>query len=143
MAEASTRTRRPGWLFARLLMMIAVCFAAVQPAAAQTMLRDAETEALLRDLARPLIEAAQLDPGNVRVVLLQDREINAFVAGGQIVYLHSGLITVADNANEVQGVIAHELGHITGGHIIAGYDAMGKAGKIQILSMLAGVAAMM
>ena len=73
MAEASMRTRRPGWLIARLLMMIAACLAAVQPAAAQTVLRDAETEALLRDLARPLIEAAQLDPRNVEIALIQDR----------------------------------------------------------------------
>ena len=49
---------------------------------------------------------------------IDDREINAFVAGGQIVYLHSGLFTAAENANEVQGVIAHELGHITGGHVL-------------------------
>jgi len=142
MAEASIRTRRPGWLIARLLMMIAACFAAVQPAAAQTMLRDAETEALLRDLARPLIEAAQLDPRNVEVALIQDREINAFVAGGQIVYLHSGLITVADNANEVQGVIAHELGHITGGHIIRADEGVRQATGIMIATMILGAAAM-
>jgi predicted Zn-dependent protease len=67
----------------------------------------------------------------------------AFVAGGPRIYVHSGLINAADSANEVQGVLAHELGHITGGHIISGYDAMGKATKIQLLSMLAGVAAML
>ena len=142
MAEASTRTHRPGWLIARLMMMIAACFAAVQPAAAQTILRDAETEALLRDISRPLIEAAQLDPGNVRVILIQNREINAFVAGGQIVYLHSGLITVADNANEVQGVIAHELGHITGGHIIRSDEGIRQATGIMIATMILGAAAM-
>src|SRR5688500_833237 len=110
MAEASPRPRRPAWLFARLLMMFAASFAALaQPAAAQSILRDAETEALLRDISRPIIEAAQLDPRNVEIVLISDRSINAFVAGGQIVYLHSALITSADNANEVQGVIAHEL----------------------------------
>ena len=142
MAEASMRTRRPGWLIARLLMMIAACFAAVQPVAAQTILRDAETEELLRDISRPLIEAAELEPGNVRVVLIQNGEINAFVAGGQVVYLHSGLITVADNANEVQGVIAHELGHITGGHIIRSEEGIRQATGIMIATMILGAAAM-
>jgi len=128
---------------ARLLMLVALSFAAgIQPAAAQQVLRDAETEALLRDISRPLIIAAGLQPENVQVVLLHDGEINAFVAGGQIVYLHSGLITVADNANEVQGVIAHELGHITGGHIIRMGQGVEQATGIMILSLLLGAAAM-
>ena len=66
----------------------------------------------------PLIEAAGLNPENVDVVLVDDPEINAFVASGQMVYIHSGLITAADNVNELQGVIAHELGHVAGGHSI-------------------------
>ena len=143
MAQALPIERRPAALLARLLMLIALSFAAmVQPAAAQSILRDAETEALLRDLSRPLIEAAGLQPENVRVVLIHDREINAFVAGGQIVYLHSGLVTVAANANEVQGVIAHELGHVTGGHIIRMNEGVQQATGIMILSLILGAAAM-
>ncbi len=91
---------------------------AARPAMAQSILRDAETEAMLADMSRPMIIAAGLSPNNVRVVLINDQSINAFVAGGQIVYIHSGLIDAADNANEVQGVIAHELGHIVGGHAV-------------------------
>jgi predicted Zn-dependent protease len=129
------------WLV-RLLMLLAISFAAgIQPAAAQAVLRDAETEALMRDISRPLIVAAGLQPENVQVVLLGNREINAFVAGGQIVYLHSGLFTVAANANEVQGVIAHELGHITGGHILRTYEGVQQATGIMILSLLLGAAA--
>jgi predicted Zn-dependent protease len=129
------------WLV-RLLMLLAISFAAgIQPAAAQQVLRDAETEELLRDISRPLIIAAGLQPENVQVVLLGNREINAFVAGGQIVYLHSGLFTVADNVNEVQGVIAHELGHITGGHILRSYEGVRQATGIMILSLLLGAAA--
>jgi predicted Zn-dependent protease len=109
---------------------------------AQSILRDAETETLLNDMARPLIEAADLRPQHVQIVLINDRQINAFVAGGQIVYLHSGLIEEADNANEVQGVIAHELGHITGGHIIRFHEGAKAATGIMILSLLLGAAAM-
>ena len=129
----------------RLLMtalaILALGVLSARPAAAQSVLRDAETEKLLQDLIDPLAEAAGLGRGQVEVVLLSDPSINAFVAGGQRIYVHSGLIEAADTANEVQGVLAHELGHITGGHINRFSEGAGKAGKIQLLSMLAGVAA--
>lgn len=123
------------------LAVLAAFALAAEPVMAQSILRDSETEALLHDMAVPLIKAAGLDPRNVEVVLVGDPSINAFVAGGQAVYINSGLIAAADNANEVQGVIAHELGHITGGHAIS--NAGGKeATGISILSLLlAGVAA--
>jgi predicted Zn-dependent protease len=142
MAEQVARSARGG-LIARLLMVGAIGFAALvaQPAAAQSVLRDAETEAMFRDISAPLIEAAGLRPADVRIVLIQDQSINAFVAGGQIVYVHSGLITRADNANELQGVIAHELGHVVGGHVIRGGEGIKQATNISILSLLLGLAA--
>jgi len=143
MAEASRPTRRIATMLARLAMLIAMSFAAlVQPAAAQSLLRDAETEALFNEMSRPLIEAAGLRPENVQVVLIGDKSINAFVAQGQYVYIHSGLITAADNANEVQGVIAHELGHITGGHVITSEAGARAATGVMLLSLLLGAAAM-
>ncbi len=141
MAEA-VHARRGSGIVARLLMLLVLSFAFVaKPAMAQSVLRDAETEALFRDMSAPLIEAAGLRPADVRIVLLNDPSINAFVAGGQIVYLHSGLVTSAGNANEVQGVIAHELGHVAGGHIIRLQEGIGQAGNISLLSLLLGVAA--
>ena len=128
-------------LLARLLAFLALLAFVAQPAAAQSILRDAETEALLQDLMDPLTEAAGLPRGSVDVVLINDPTLNAFVAGGQRVYVHSGLINAADNANEVQGVLAHELGHISGGHVIGIYDGYSKATKISLLSLLIGVAA--
>jgi predicted Zn-dependent protease len=126
---------------ARVLAVLAVLSLLAQPVAAQSVLRDAETEALLNDMAAPLVKAAGLAPGNVDIVLVGDPSINAFVAGGQAVYIHSGLIEAADSAEEVQGVIAHELGHITGGHIISSSQGIANASKISILSMLLGLAA--
>ncbi len=113
-----------------------------QPALAQSILRDAETEALFDEMSAPLIAAAGLNPRNVKVVLINDKEINAFVAGGQVVYIHSGLIAAATNANEVQGVIAHEIGHIAGGHIIRLNEGAKTASGISLVSLLLGVAAM-
>ena len=142
MASALRMTHSPAaWLYrAALLVALSVAFWA-QPAMAQQILRDAETEALLREMSRPLIVAAGLQPENVRIVMIHDAEINAFVAGGQIVYIHSGLITSAENANEVQGVIAHELGHVTGGHIIRMNEGVQQATGIMIATMLLGAAA--
>jgi predicted Zn-dependent protease len=128
-------------LLTRSLAFAAALAFAAEPAAAQSILRDAETEALLQDMMDPLTEAAGMPRGSVDVVLVNDPSINAFVAGGQRVYVHSGLINAADTANEVQGVLAHELGHITGGHIIGIYDAYGKAAKISLLTTLLGLAA--
>ena len=142
MADRSGKRRRVVSFVARLTLVLVLSFGmAVQPVLAQTILRDAESEALLNDLARPIIEAAGLRPENVQLVMLQDREINAFVAGGQAIYIHSGLIEAADNVNEVQGVIAHELGHITGGHVIRFAEGQKAATGIMILSLLLGAAA--
>ena len=128
--------------FARQSMLaLLLALAAVQPAAAQTVLRDTETEVLFRDVSKPLIEAAGLDPKSVQVVLLNDKEINAFVAAGQTVYLQSGLLTASDNVNQLQAVIAHELGHVAGGHSIRMQDGVKEATGITIATMVLGALA--
>jgi len=104
-------------------------------------LRDSETELLFRDISAPLVRAAKLDPRNVRVILLNDREINAFVAGTQDVYVNSGLILASDNVNQLQGVIAHELGHVAGGHAIRVSQGAGEATGISIATMVLGAIA--
>ncbi|MDF2637827.1 MAG: peptidase [Novosphingobium lindaniclasticum] len=123
-----------------LLSFLALLGWSAVPASAQSILRDAETEALLKDMAKPLITAAGLNPNHVDIVLINDSSVNAFVAGGQAVYVNSGLINQADTAAEVQGVIAHELGHVTGGHAVLNQGAR-PASNISILSLLLGAAA--
>ena len=130
--------RIPALLLARLLALLAALSLCIQPAAAQSVLRDAETEALFRDASAPIFKAAGFNPNAIDLVLLNDGSINAFVAGGQAIYIHSGLISAADNVNELQGVIAHELGHITGGHIIRYNEGLKPATGITVLSLLLG-----
>ena len=126
----------------RFIAALAVATLAwAQPAAAQSVLRDAETEALFQDMVSPLAKAAGMGARDIRVVLINDDEINAFVAGGQIIYIHSGLLQAATNANEVQGVLAHELGHIADGHVVFGADGARPAMGISLLSMVLGIAA--
>ncbi|MGA1849781.1 M48 family metalloprotease [Sphingobium yanoikuyae] len=111
-----------------------------RPALAQSILRDAETEAFMADMSGDLVKAAGMQPRNVQVMVINDPEINAFVAGGQYVWVHSGLIAQADNVNQLQGVVAHELGHIEGGHVIR-TDGIKEATSITLLSLVLGAAA--
>jgi predicted Zn-dependent protease len=135
--------------FARLVMLaLTLSIAAARPALAQddssggpSVLRDSETELLFKDVSRPLIKAAGLEPNNVQVVLLNDPEINAFVDRGQIVYIQSGLLQAADNVNQLQGVIAHELGHVAGGHSIRLQEGAKTATGISIATMVLGALA--
>ncbi len=129
----------------RLLMLAILLGLSLAPPATAAgdgqILRDSETELLFRDMARPLILAGGLDPDSVHIVLLNDSEINAFVSAGQAVYLHSGLIDASDNVNQVQGVVAHELGHVTGGHAIRIRDGAKEATGISLATLVLGALA--
>ena len=137
-SNATRSARQFGQSFVALLAIFAIT---AQPVAAQSILRDAETEALFQDMVAPLVQVSELDAKDVEVILINDRQINAFVAGGQRMFFYSGLIEEADTANEVQGVMAHELGHITGGHIIRFDEGLETATGITILSLILGAAA--
>jgi predicted Zn-dependent protease len=130
-----------------VMLAIMLSMSAVRPAYAQqrdsgpSILRDTETERLFKDMARPLIVAAGLDPNSVSVVLLNDPEINAFVATGQTVYVQSGLLEATDNVNQLQGVVAHELGHVVAGDAIRSESGAKAATGISLLSLVLAAAA--
>jgi len=135
--------RRSFRLLSRLLLLLAAFgMVGIRGAFAQQVLRDAETEALIQEAAAPLVRAAGLGDKNVQFAIINDSSINAFVAGGQAVWINSGLIENADNLNQVQGVIAHELGHVEGGHVIRTSEGIKEATGIQIISMVLGAAAL-
>ncbi|MEM6626901.1 MAG: M48 family metalloprotease [Pseudomonadota bacterium] len=100
---------------------------AATPSHAQGLIRDAEIEAILREYSDPLFEAAGLQPSDVDIYIINDPSLNAFVANGQRVHLHTGLLMEAENPEELKGVIAHETGHISGGHNITRRQAMSSA----------------
>lgn len=110
-------------------------------AADKAGIRDAEIERILRGYSEPIFAAAGLDAKSVNIYIINDDSLNAFVAGGQNVFIHTGMITTLKTPNELKGVIAHETGHISGGHLARGADAAGKAEIPMIIGMLAGVAA--
>ncbi len=109
--------------------------------AAQGLIRDAEIEADLRRIADPIFAAAGLDPASVRIFVVNDPSLNAFVAGGQNLFIHTGLIQRAQSPEQLAGVIAHETGHISGGHLSRLNDAVGRASTEAIIGALLGAAA--
>ena len=102
---------------------------------------DAEIENTIRTYATPLFRAAGLDPSAVRILLVGDKSLNAFVAGGQNLFLNTGLLMRTETAGQVLGVIAHEIGHIMGGHLSRIHDAMRDTTAQTILAYVLGGAA--
>ncbi|MBN8530551.1 MAG: M48 family metalloprotease [Alphaproteobacteria bacterium] len=102
------------------------------------LIRDAEIESLLKDYERPLLNAADIAPDSVRIFIINDRDINAFVAGGTNIFLHTGVILASETPEMLIGVMAHETGHIAGGHLARGTEALQNAHIETILSVIAG-----
>ena len=136
-ADATRRLSFAVGLFAGLC-------ASVSPAFGQQLelLQDTETERALRRYETPLAKAAGLDPTAIRLYIVNDLEVNAFVAEGQNMFINTGIILYLHNRNELVGVMAHETGHIAAGHLSRGTQAMSKAAIPMLASMVLGVAAM-
>lgn len=107
---------------------------------AQGLIRDTEIEEIIRKEANPVIIASGLNPDSVHIYLVGDKELNAFAAGGQNIFLNTGLIAETENPNQLLGVIAHEAGHISGGHLARG-DLQRAGMKPFLLTMGLGVLA--
>lgn len=138
----SFRRRVASLAAAALLSLIAALPANAQSSIPRlSVIRDAEIENIIRAYATPVFAAAGLPPGSVRVHLINDPSLNAFVANGLNLFIFTGLLLRADDASQVIGVIAHESGHIAGGHLVRVRDAMRNATIQMILAMVLGAAA--
>ncbi|MBK6703197.1 MAG: M48 family metalloprotease [Caulobacteraceae bacterium] len=114
---------------------------AAQTASAQALIRDAEIEDTLRQYTNPLLDAAGLRREDVRIYIVNEDNVNAFVAQGQNIFINTGLIMRADRPNEVIGVLAHETGHIAGGHLSRSREAMNQSVGPMLISIGLGVLA--
>ncbi|MDP3895790.1 MAG: M48 family metalloprotease, partial [Mesorhizobium sp.] len=131
---------------AALAFAVAAQAVAFQPAVAQAqgravpIVRDAEIEALVRDYARPIFKAAGLTKSGIDIVLVNDPSFNAFVAGRRM-FINTGALMTAETPNEVIGVIAHEAGHLAGGHQDRLREQIARAQTIAIVASLLGIGA--
>jgi predicted Zn-dependent protease len=138
--------RKAAWLITIAIIFIQVPFLLLcaqesggggQP----SFIRDAEIENYLHSLAAPLYRAADIDPGSVTIVIVESSTVNAFVAEGMNEFFYTGLLQLTDNPEQLAGVIAHETGHIAGGHLIRGKEEMKNASAEAILGTILAVAA--
>jgi predicted Zn-dependent protease len=126
-------------------LLLALSLAQLAPVQAraqgQKIIRDAEIESIIRGYATPLFQAAGVTPQSIDVYLIEDRSLNAFVTGGLRMFIHTGLLIRAENPLQVIGVIAHETGHITGGHIVRRVGEIRSAQKTALFSYILGLGA--
>lgn len=132
-------------ILAAAFSALALVVVSAAPAEAQQrrlqFIRDAEIEHIIRTYAGPIFEASGINGDSVEIALVKDSSLNAFVAGGMNLFIHTGLLQESENPDELIGVIAHEIGHIAGGHLIRTQEAMEGASAQAILSALLGIGA--
>ena len=152
MPDGSPAIRANGWqraaLFARRATAVVTATALLVgswPAHAQQggppLLRDAETEQLLRDYTRPILRAAGLEKQNIQVVITNDSTFNAFVADGRRIFVNYGALRESDTPNQIIGVLAHETGHLAGGHLAKLREQISRTQTQLIIAMLLGLGA--
>lgn len=105
------------------------------------IIRDTEIETIFKEWMTPLLKASDIGVDNVNIILVQSDQINAFVAGGANIFFYTGLIKKTDSPGEVIGVLAHEMGHIAGGHLISTNQALQRASYESILGTVLGIGA--
>lgn len=105
------------------------------------LIRDAEIEDFLYDLTWPIFKTSGLDPNRIEIYIVNDNTINAFVAGGQNVFINTGLITKYKDPDVLIGVLAHETGHMAAGHLARGSEDMKNAGNTMLATYILGIAA--
>src|SRR6516164_9631362 len=106
------------------------------------IIRDAEIEQLLKEYTQPILRVAGLTQQNIQVVIINDRSFNAFVADGRRIFVNAGALLDAETPNQIIGVLAHEAGHIAGGHLARLREQLSAASTQSILAMLLGISAM-
>jgi predicted Zn-dependent protease len=105
------------------------------------LLRDTETEQLLREYTRPILRVAGLEKQNIQMVIINDGTFNAFVADGRRIFVNYGAILKSETPNQLIGVLAHETGHLAGGHLSKLRERLAQAQTQMIIAMLLGAGA--
>src|ERR1041384_871945 len=142
MTQARPVKRRPLLRASRPVAVMTACalLAGSMPARAQALpkglplIRDAEIEQLLREYTAPILRAAGLAQQNVHIVIINDRAFNAFVVDGRRIFVNVGALLDAKTPNEIIGVLAHETGHIAGGHLARLRDELRNAQTAAIIA---------
>ncbi|MEJ2123447.1 MAG: M48 family metalloprotease [Alphaproteobacteria bacterium] len=125
-----------------LVAIAALFLAQTSTAFAGGLIRDSEIEALIADYAAPIFHTAGLSKHNIHIHIINDQSFNAFVIDGQNMFIHTGAIMKSETPNQLIGVIAHETGHIAGGHLARLHIQMSKMQSAALIMNLLGIGAM-
>jgi predicted Zn-dependent protease len=137
-----TRSLKLTALMTAAALAIAPMAAVAQENKGPPVLRDTETEQLLREYTRPILRAAGLEKQNIQMVIINQGVFNAFVADGRRIFVNYGAIMQSETPNQIIGVMAHETGHLAGGHLAKMREQMAQAQTQMIIAMLLGAGAM-
>src|SRR5436309_7588772 len=129
-------------LMTAVALAVAPMAAVAQENKGPPVLRDTETEQLLREYTRPILRAAGLEKQNIQMVIINQGVFNAFVADGRRIFVNYGAIMQSETPNQIIGVMAHETGHLAGGHLAKMREQMAQAQTQMIIAMLLGAGAM-
>ncbi len=123
-------------------LAMAPAMASAQENKGPPILRDTESEQLLRDYTRPILRAAGMEKQNIQMVIINDSTFNAFVADGRRIFVNYGAMMQSETPNQIIGVLAHETGHLAGGHLAKLRERMAEAQTQMIIAMLLGAGAL-
>jgi predicted Zn-dependent protease len=123
-------------------LAVAPMAALAQEGKGPSFLRDTESEQLLREYTRPILRAAGLEKQNIQMVIINDGQFNAFVADGRRIFVNYGAMMQSQTPNQIIGVLAHETGHLAGGHLAKMREQIANAQTQMIIAMLLGAGAM-
>ncbi|MFZ1170528.1 MAG: M48 family metalloprotease [Bradyrhizobium sp.] len=139
---APFRTTTKMTAIATVIALLAAPMAALAQEGNLPILRDTETEQLLRDYVRPILRAAGLEKQNVQVTIINQPVFNAFVADGHRIFINHGALLQSETPNQIIGVLAHETGHLAGGHLARLREQLARAQTQMIIGMLLGAGAL-
>src|SRR6185295_2156279 len=151
MIKDRSQPRRRAWrssaskltaVLAAAALVLAPVSAPAQENKGPPLLRDTEIEQLLREYTRPILRAAGLEKQNIQVVIINDPGFNAFVADGRRIFVNYGALMKSETPNQIIGVLAHETGHLAGGHLSKMREQLAQAQTQMIIAMLLGAGAM-
>jgi predicted Zn-dependent protease len=139
---ASLQTMTKMTAIATVIALVAAPQAALAQEQKLAILRDTETEQLLRDYSRPILHVAGLEKQNIQVTIINEPVFNAFVADGHRIFVNHGALMQSETPNQIIGVLAHETGHLAGGHLARLREQLAQAQTQMIIGMLLGAGAL-
>ncbi len=134
---SKTKRQKSTYFLSFMVCCLMLLWLPCQNAFSLSLISDDETETLLQNIIRPIFNAADIPFSQHKVLILNDNSLNAFVSDGNYLFIHTGTLINADNVNELSGIIAHEAGHISGGHIVRQKLRLNQLQTLAVASLIA------